>query len=136
MFYISCHCDFAACRCNLKGSNKPMCDKDTGACNCKVGVTGRYCDQCAPKFKQEFPACPRCHMCFDEYEADVSSLADSVHDLVRLAANIGPTRSPMGCDVQMSILRDRLSAIEKIFKSRILSPDKYAKVKAFYESIR
>ncbi|XP_040199485.1 laminin subunit beta-4-like isoform X1 [Rana temporaria] len=124
------------CRCNLKGSNKPMCDKDTGACNCKVGVTGRYCDQCAPKFKQEFPACPRCHMCFDEYEADVSSLADSVHDLVKLAANIGPTRSPMGCDVQMSILKDRLSVIEKMFKSRILSPDKYAKVKDFYESIR
>ncbi|XP_018430557.1 PREDICTED: laminin subunit beta-4-like, partial [Nanorana parkeri] len=124
------------CRCNLEGSQKPMCDKDTGECNCKVGVTGRYCDQCAPKFKQEFPACLRCHMCFDQYEHNVSSLADSVHGLVRLAANIGPTRSPMACDVQISILQDKLYAIKKIFKSRILSPDKYAKVKTFYDNIR
>ncbi|XP_075715525.1 laminin subunit beta-4 [Rhinoderma darwinii] len=124
------------CKCNLEGTQKPICDKETGSCNCKSGVTGRNCDQCAPKFKQEFPACPRCHMCFDQYDTEVSSLLNSVHALVRLAANIGPTRSPTGCDVQMSILQDKLSAIEKIFRSPILSPEKYNKVKKYYDSIR
>ncbi|KAM9311734.1 laminin subunit beta-4 [Gastrophryne carolinensis] len=124
------------CKCNLEAVQKPMCDKDTGSCNCKTGVTGRYCDQCAPKFKQDFPACPRCHICFDQYDTDVSSLSDSVHGLVRLAANVGPIRSPVSCDVQMNILQDRLSVLEKIFQIPILSPEKYTKVRSFYESIR
>ncbi|XP_069813789.1 laminin subunit beta-4 [Dendropsophus ebraccatus] len=124
------------CKCNLEGTKKPMCDKDTGLCNCKTGVTGINCDQCAPKFKQEFPACPPCHLCFDQYDTEVSNLSTSVHAFVRLAANIGPTTSPAGCDVQMSILKDKLSAIEKIFRSPILSPEKYNKVKKFYDSIR
>ncbi|XP_075062065.1 laminin subunit beta-4 [Mixophyes fleayi] len=125
-----------SCKCNLEGTQKPMCDKDTGSCNCRTGVTGRYCDQCSPKFKQEFPACPRCHLCFDQYEPGVSSLSDSIHGLVRLAANTGTTRSQTGCDVQMSILQDKLSAIEKIFRSPILTAAKYMKVKNYYDSIR
>ncbi|KAG8577286.1 hypothetical protein GDO81_010127 [Engystomops pustulosus] len=36
----------------------------------------------------------------------------------------------------MSILKDKLSAIEKIFRSPLLSPDKYNKVKKFYDNIR
>ncbi|XP_063786062.1 laminin subunit beta-4 [Pseudophryne corroboree] len=125
-----------SCKCNVQGTQKPMCDKDTGSCNCRTGVTGRNCDQCAPKFKQEFPACERCHMCFDQYDPEVTALADSIHGLVRLAANIGPTRSQTGCDVQLSILQDKLFAIEKIFRSPILTPTKYTKVKDFYDSIR
>ncbi|XP_075130250.1 laminin subunit beta-4 [Leptodactylus fuscus] len=124
------------CKCNLEGTQKLLCDKETGSCNCKPGVTGRHCDQCAPKFKQQFPECPPCHMCFDQYETEVSTLSTSVHALVRLAVNIGPTRSSTGCDIQMSILQDKLSAIEKIFRSPILSPEKYNKVKKFYDSIR
>ncbi|XP_068129732.1 laminin subunit beta-4 [Hyperolius riggenbachi] len=124
------------CSCSLEGTQKPVCDKDTGACICKAGVIGRNCDQCAPKFKQEFPACPRCHVCFDQYDAEVTSLSDSAHGLVRLAANIGPTSSTTGCDIQISILQDKLSTIEKMFRSPLLSPDKYKKVKNFYDIVR
>ncbi|XP_077120924.1 laminin subunit beta-4 isoform X1 [Ranitomeya variabilis] len=124
------------CRCNLEGSQKNMCDKESGSCNCKPGVTGRNCDQCVSKFKLDFPACPQCHMCFDQYETQVSNLSTSVHAFVRLAAKIVPTRSPTGCDIQIRILQDKLSAIEKIFRSPILSPEKYNKVKKYYDTIR
>ncbi|XP_075199590.1 laminin subunit beta-4 [Anomaloglossus baeobatrachus] len=124
------------CKCNQEGSQKTICDKETGLCICKPGVTGRNCDQCASKFKQNFPVCPQCHMCFDQYETQVLNLSTSVHAFVRLAANVGPTRSPTSCSIQISILRDKLSAIEKMFRSPILSPDKYNKVKKYYDSIR
>ncbi|KAM4748899.1 laminin subunit beta-4 [Rhinophrynus dorsalis] len=124
------------CNCNLEGTLKPLCDKETGSCNCKVGVTGRFCDQCAPKFVQQFPECPRCHQCFDYWDTEVTSLSDDVHGFVRLAANIGPNKSQLGCDVQMTILQDKILTIEKIFQSPILSPQQYAKVKSYYDNIR
>ncbi|XP_053321438.1 laminin subunit beta-4 [Spea bombifrons] len=125
-----------SCKCNLEGTQEPYCDKDTGACNCKVGVTGRYCDQCAPKFKQEFPKCPRCHMCFDPLDSEVTTLSHAVHGLVRLAANIGPDRNAPVCEVQIDILKEKLTKIEKIFRSPIFSPQKYKQVKSYYDLIR
>ncbi|KAM4677068.1 laminin subunit beta-4 [Discoglossus pictus] len=126
-----------SCRCNLEGTLKPHCDNVTGSCNCKVGVTGRYCDQCAPKFRQEFPECPRCHECFDPMDTEVESLSEAVRDLVKLAANTGSENpSKIGCEVQIKILNDKLSIIEKIFRSPILAPEMYTKVKNFYDIIR
>ncbi|XP_018108129.1 laminin subunit beta-4 isoform X2 [Xenopus laevis] len=125
------------CKCNLEGTIRPMCDKITGSCNCRPGVTGRYCDQCAPKFKQQFPECPRCHLCFDPWDSEVTSLSEAVHGLIRLAANIDPKRpSQIGCDIQISILQDKLSIIENFFKSPFISPQYYSQVKSYYDTIR
>uniref|UniRef100_A0A8C5M607 Laminin subunit beta-1 n=1 Tax=Leptobrachium leishanense TaxID=445787 RepID=A0A8C5M607_9ANUR len=124
------------CNCNIEGSQKPFCDKDTGACNCRAGVTGRYCDQCAPKYQQNFPNCTRCHPCFDPWDTEVTILSQDIHSSVRLAGNIAPSRNAFGCDVQMEILQEKLSRTQKIFRSPILSPQKYQKVKSNYESIR
>lgn len=41
---------FAECICNKLGTNSSLgdCDKDSGQCPCKSGVTGVRCDQCLP----------------------------------------------------------------------------------------
>ncbi|KAM8974024.1 laminin subunit beta-4 [Pelodytes ibericus] len=135
-YYGNPNVQCTSCKCNAEGTQKPLCDKDTGACNCRAGVAGRYCDQCAPKYMQDFPKCSRCHQCFDPWDTEVTAQSQAVHSLVRLAANISPSRNVFGCDVQMEILQDKLSKIEKMFRSPILSPQKYQKVKSFYDSIR
>ena len=41
------------CACDLVGTVDPgtgvlLCDRHSGQCQCKPGVTGRKCDQCLP----------------------------------------------------------------------------------------
>ncbi|KAK7893121.1 hypothetical protein WMY93_022273 [Mugilogobius chulae] len=42
---------------------RPACDSETGECNCRVGVTGIFCDECAPGYDSTFPECKECHAC-------------------------------------------------------------------------
>ena len=41
----SCH----PCQCNPSGSVHVNCDRATGQCLCKQGVTGQLCEQCEPR---------------------------------------------------------------------------------------
>lgn len=41
----SCH----PCQCNLDGSVHGNCDRATGQCLCKPGVTGQLCEECEPR---------------------------------------------------------------------------------------
>ena len=49
-FFASIHIYnlFAACDCNVTGSvnSSSRCDRVSGQCSCKPGVTARRCDQC------------------------------------------------------------------------------------------
>eukprot|EP00043_Microstomoeca_roanoka_P015853 m.159144 g.159144 ORF g.159144 m.159144 type:complete len:1451 (-) comp16346_c0_seq3:51-4403(-) len=38
------------CACNAVGSNHTTCDRRTGQCPCKIGVTGKTCTDCLPGF--------------------------------------------------------------------------------------
>ncbi|NXQ11768.1 LAMB4 protein, partial [Peucedramus taeniatus] len=80
------HC--VSCECNLEGTRQPTCDKATGACNCRAGVTGRLCDQCGRGFEKDFPSCSQCHLCFDQWDAEIAALAQTVQGLMRFAAKL------------------------------------------------
>ena len=48
------------CKCNLEGTvYNTMCDRSTGQCRCRQGVTGRTCDMCKPGH-YSFPDCYPC----------------------------------------------------------------------------
>lgn len=38
-----------ACNCYQYGSTSPICDKKTGMCTCRPGVTGNQCNLCVNK---------------------------------------------------------------------------------------
>uniref|UniRef100_A0A8C6ZTL4 Laminin subunit alpha 3 n=1 Tax=Nothoprocta perdicaria TaxID=30464 RepID=A0A8C6ZTL4_NOTPE len=51
------------CNCSHRGivnMASPECDKNNGQCNCKPGIKGRRCDQCAPG-TYGFPNCIPCN---------------------------------------------------------------------------
>uniref|UniRef100_A0A8C5TBM3 Laminin subunit alpha 3 n=1 Tax=Malurus cyaneus samueli TaxID=2593467 RepID=A0A8C5TBM3_9PASS len=62
-----------SCNCSEKGvvdAASPECDKTSGQCKCKPGITGRRCDQCAPG-TYGFPHCVPCSCNRDGTEPDV-----------------------------------------------------------------
>ncbi|CAM2098554.1 unnamed protein product [Caretta caretta] len=126
-----------SCTCNQEGTRKPKCDKETGACNCRIGVTGKLCDQCGRGFKQEFPICSRCHLCFDQWDNEITTLSQTVQGFMRFAANLEDKRDTMpSCDMRFKGLEDKISEIERILKTPVLSLETFLNIKDFHDYIR
>lgn len=58
----------------MEGTIYPACDTFTGECLCKPGVTGLFCDDCAPGHDNKFPACEPCHACYHLWEKIISDV--------------------------------------------------------------
>uniref|UniRef100_A0A452UH64 Laminin subunit beta 4 n=1 Tax=Ursus maritimus TaxID=29073 RepID=A0A452UH64_URSMA len=124
------------CDCNREGAQKPTCDQDTGMCRCREGVSGPRCDRCARGHGREFPACLRCHGCFDPWDHTVSALSKAVQGLMRLAANMRDKREPvLVCEADFKGLRENMSEIERILKHPVFSSE-FLTVKDYQDSAR
>uniref|UniRef100_A0A674HEF4 Laminin subunit beta 4 n=1 Tax=Taeniopygia guttata TaxID=59729 RepID=A0A674HEF4_TAEGU len=114
------HC--ISCECNLEGTRQPTCDKATGACNCRAGVSGRLCDHCSRGFRKDFPSCPQCHLCFDQWDTEIAALAQSVQGLMRFAAKLEDKGGRMpSCDMRFKAFEDAISETERILRHPVLS---------------
>ncbi|NXL46849.1 LAMB4 protein, partial [Podilymbus podiceps] len=100
------HC--ISCECNPEGTSQPNCDKATGACNCRAGVTGRFCDQCGRGFEKDFPSCHQCHLCFDQWDTEITALAQTVQGLMKFAAKLEDKGRRMPSFAQMGPLHSML----------------------------
>uniref|UniRef100_A0A8B9F2S8 Laminin subunit beta 4 n=1 Tax=Amazona collaria TaxID=241587 RepID=A0A8B9F2S8_9PSIT len=121
------HC--ISCECNLEGTSHPMCDKATGVCNCRAGVTGRSCNQCGRGFEKDFPSCHQCHLCFDQWDTEITALAQTVQGLMRFAANLEDKGGQMpSCDTRFKAFEDAISETERILRHPVLSLEKAAKM--------
>lgn len=58
----------------MEGTIFPACDTFTGECLCKPGVTGPFCDDCAPGHDTNFPACKPCHACYHLWDKIISDV--------------------------------------------------------------
>ncbi|XP_059581857.1 laminin subunit beta-4 isoform X1 [Alligator mississippiensis] len=128
------HC--ISCKCNQEGTLN-SCDKATGACSCRAGVTGRFCDQCGRGFKQEFPTCPRCHLCFDQWDHKITALSQAVQGLMKFAANLEDEKETMpSYDTHFKSYEVMISEIGRILKSPVSSLKMFLNIKDFYDYIR
>lgn len=128
---------FLACDCNREGTQRPVCDQGTGMCHCREGVSGQRCDRCARGHGQEFPACLRCHVCFDQWDHTIAPLSEAVQGLIRLAANMEDKRETLPvCEANFKGLRENLSEIERILKHPVFSSGEFLKVKDYHDSVR
>ncbi|NXS60382.1 LAMB3 protein, partial [Brachypteracias leptosomus] len=62
------------CDCDFQGTEDVGCDKTTGRCLCRPGVTGSRCDQCQRGHCSSYPGCQLCHPCFRAYDGDIQRL--------------------------------------------------------------
>eukprot|EP00069_Balaena_mysticetus_P004207 bmy_17242T0 len=124
------------CDCNRKDSQKHICDQDTGTCHCREGVSGPRCDRCAQGHGQEFRACLRCHLCFDQWDHTISSLSKAVQGLIRLAGNMEDKRETLPvCEADFKGLRENMSEIERIWRHPVFSSGEFLKVKDYHDSV-
>ncbi|XP_009953082.1 PREDICTED: laminin subunit beta-4, partial [Leptosomus discolor] len=125
------HC--ISCECNPEGTSQPKCDKVTGACNCRAGVTGRFCNQCGRGFEKDFPSCRQCHFCFDQWDTEITALAQTVQGLMRFAANLEDKGGRMpSCDMRFKAFEDAISEIERILRHPVRSPEALSGIKDFH----
>ncbi|NXD77656.1 LAMB3 protein, partial [Halcyon senegalensis] len=93
------------CDCDFQGTEAVGCDKTTGRCLCRPGVTGPRCDQCQRGHCSSYPACELCHPCFHAYDGDIQRL--------RLRqASLGNSTSQLPLGTGGSRLGPRLSQAE------------------------
>lgn len=64
-----------ACDCDFRGTEGPGCDKTSGRCLCRPGLTGPRCDQCQRGYCDRYPVCVACHSCFQAYDTDLQEQA-------------------------------------------------------------
>ncbi|NXR73991.1 LAMB3 protein, partial [Pycnonotus jocosus] len=62
------------CDCDFDGTEEPGCDRATGRCLCRAGVTGPRCDRCQQGHCGPYPGCQLCHPCFHTHHGDVQRL--------------------------------------------------------------
>lgn len=129
---VTCWFFLAACECNVEGTSQPKCDKATGACNCRAGVTGRFCNQCSRGFEKDFPSCRQCHLCFDQWDTEITALSQTVQGLMRFAANLEDKGGRMhSCDMHFKAFEDSISEIERILRQPVLSLEALPGIKDF-----
>lgn len=70
-----------ACDCDFRGTEGPGCDKSSGRCLCRPGITGTRCDQCQRGYCDRYPVCVACHSCFQTYDVDLQEQAQRLSGL-------------------------------------------------------
>ncbi len=110
----------------MEGTERPSCDPETGECMCRIGVTGIFCDECAPGYNSAFPVCEECHPCtalWTENVTDVQRAAQRMRTFIpRHGDNSQPTSGHQQWMLEMH------SKLDGLFNLTLISSPKVEKV--------
>lgn len=122
-FHNSCPLfSFPACQCDPEGTLPEGCNKQTGACLCRPGVTGSRCSSCSRGRCDSFPMCESCPSCFFTLDSQRQNLSLALK-------NISP-RLPTTPDSSSVNFGPRILALEnrlKLMRESISFPPRTAR---------
>ncbi|KAG7233023.1 hypothetical protein INR49_007538 [Caranx melampygus] len=127
--------DCKACDCNLEGTERPSCDPETGECICRTGVTGIFCDECAPGYSSEFPACEECHPCTALWAQNVIDVQRATQRMRTFIPRHGDDMRPGDSRHQQQMLEVHLK-LDNLTNLTGLSPPMLEKVEKLWTKIK
>lgn len=102
---------------------------------CRVGVTGIFCDECAPGYDSEFPACRECHPCNAMWTKEVTDVQRASQVLKKLIPHISDVIQP-GDNRFLQRLLDLESKLDSLGNLTALAPSVLEELEDLYDAIR
>lgn len=123
-----------ACDCNINGTQRPSCDRETGECLCRTGVTGVFCDECAPGYDSFFPDCKECHPCNTIWAGHIEDVQRATEIMRTLIPVQGSDQQP-GANQQLQKILAMQILLEELGNMTGLAPLKVLKLEKLVEKI-
>ena len=102
-----------ACGCHPNGSLSLICNKETGACECREGVTGNQCDTCHENTTRVFPSCEPCDECTTQWQDMIIPLQVELESTVEFIMTLNLTNITSG-DGEIPALDALFELVEEI----------------------
>lgn len=117
----------------MEGTVRPSCDPETGECMCRTGVTGIFCDECAPGYDSAFPACKECHPCTTLWAQNVTDVQRAAQRMRTFIPRQGDNQP--GHNRHRQRMLEMHSKLEGLTNLTALSPPKVDKMAKLYQKI-
>lgn len=125
-----------ACDCDRRGIETSQCNRVTGHCACRQGISGVRCDQCARGFSGNFPACQPCHQCFGDWDRIVQDLATKTNALAARAQEIQTTGMTGPFEKRFKELEEKLAQAQSIVNARNATAEAVTNLMGMIEELR
>lgn len=127
-----------ACDCDFRGTEGPGCDKASGRCLCRPGLTGPRCDQCQRGYCDRYPVCVACHPCFQTYDAGLQERALRLRSLGNATASLRPGLGfeDLSLASQMQDAKSKMEQIQAVLGGAVVTEREVAQVAKAIFSLR
>ncbi|XP_032734007.1 laminin subunit beta-3 [Lontra canadensis] len=127
-----------ACDCDFRGTEGPGCDKASGRCLCRPGLTGPRCDQCQRGYCDRYPVCVACHPCFQIYDADLRGQALRLSGVRNATAGLWPGQGleDLGLTSWITDAKSQMERIQAILSRPSVTEQEVSQVANTIFSIR
>ncbi|ELR52343.1 Laminin subunit beta-3 [Bos mutus] len=127
-----------ACDCDFRGTEGPGCDKASGRCLCRPGLTGPRCDQCQRGYCDRDPVCVACHPCFQTYDGGLRERALRLAGLRNASAALWPQPGleDHGLASRMLDAKSKIEQIQATLGDALVTEEEVAQVANAVFSIR
>lgn len=125
-----------ACDCDPRGIETSQCDRVSGHCACRQGVSGVRCDQCARGFSGTFPDCKPCHQCFGDWDRIVQDLATRTKSLTDRAKELQTTGLTRAFERKFKELEGKLAQAREIVNARNATAEAVTILMGMIEELR